>query len=186
MSTEENNFTDAELLRLRAEEQLKIREKKGGLSDPGIDTQRLLHELQVHQIELEMQNEELRQANETAEAALGKYTMLYDLAPIGYFTLTMDGSISDANFTGADLLGERRISLLHKNFKLFVSEYSRPLFNTFFTEILKGKGKAFCEVKLAHDERFLCYALILGKVVGDDQKCLLSVIELSERKKGEQ
>jgi len=53
------------------------------------DSIKLLHELQVHQIELEMQNEELIQANATAEAALKKYTMLYDFAPMGYFTLDL-------------------------------------------------------------------------------------------------
>ncbi len=63
----------------------------------------------MHQIELEMQNDELRQANETAEAALKKYTMLYDFAPMGYFTLDSDGSICDLNFTGAELLGDKTL-----------------------------------------------------------------------------
>ena len=69
------------------------------------DFKKLLHELQVHQIELEMQNEELIKANETAETALRKYTMLYDFAPMGYFTLEEDGTICDLNFTAAEMLG---------------------------------------------------------------------------------
>lgn len=185
MGNEENKFTDAQLLRMRAEEQLRAR-KEAGMPGQEIDMQRLIHELQVHQIELEMQNEELRQANETAETALGKYTMLYDLAPIAYFTLTSEGTICEANFTGADLLGERRISLINKNFKLFVSEYSRPVFNDFFAEILGGNGKASCEVRLCHHDNPLCFAYILGKAVGDDRKCLLSVVDISKRKTADQ
>ena len=62
------------------------------------DVKKLLHELQVHQIELEMQNEELRKANETAETALKKYTMLYDFAPMGYFTLEELTAVSGTEF----------------------------------------------------------------------------------------
>jgi hypothetical protein len=97
MMKEEQNLTDAQVLRIKAEEQMKVK-KKEELPVIESDVKKLLHELQVHQIELQMQNEELRQANETAEAALKKYTMLYDFAPTGYFTLDSEGSIKDLNF----------------------------------------------------------------------------------------
>jgi len=76
MIDEEMDFTDAKMLRKKAEEQLK--EKKIQINNPVIesDVKKLMHELQVHQIELEMQNEELRQAYDTLETALKKYTML--------------------------------------------------------------------------------------------------------------
>jgi hypothetical protein len=93
MSNEELNLTDAQVLRIKAEEKLKEKQVNLNRQVPETDVKRLLHELQVHQIELEMQNEELCQANETAEAALKRYTMLYDFAPMGYFTLDADGSI---------------------------------------------------------------------------------------------
>jgi len=93
MSNKEINFTDAQMLRMKAEEQLKEKQKKVDKSVMEIDAKKLLHELQVHQIELEMQNEELCHTNETAETALKKYTMLYDFAPMGYFTLDSDGTI---------------------------------------------------------------------------------------------
>ena len=96
MSNEETNFTDAQMLRMKAEEQLKEKQKKVDKPVMETDVKKLLHELQVHQIELEMQNEELREANETAETALKKYTMLYDFAPMGYFTLDSDGSICES------------------------------------------------------------------------------------------
>ena len=182
MNTEKKNLTDAQMLRLKAEEKLKARKKPGKLVIEA-DVIKLLHELQVHQIELEMQNEELREANETAETALKKYTMLYDFAPMGYFTLEKDGSISELNFTGAEILGEKRFSLLNSNFKLFVSESSRAEFDRFFSKVFKSNAKESCVVLLGYDGRSLCSAYIEGIVVGDDRKCLLSVVNTSAFKK---
>ena len=141
MNNEEQNLTDAQILRMKAEEQLKEKQKKMDKSIIEIDAKKLLHELQVHQIELEMQNEELRHANETAETALKKYTILYDFAPMGYFTLDSDGTICELNFTGAEMLGEKRFSLVNSNFKLFVSKDSQPVFNDFFSKVYAGNAK---------------------------------------------
>ena len=87
MSNKDENFNNEQMLRRKAEEQLKKKQKKADQPIIEADVKKLLHELQVHQIELEMQNEELTLANLTAETALKKYTMLYDFAPMGYFTL---------------------------------------------------------------------------------------------------
>jgi PAS domain-containing protein len=177
---DENDLTDAQLLRQKAEEKLLLAEqKKATPSYLKGDEARLLHELQVHQIELEMQNEELRKAYETAETALRKYTMLYDLAPMGYFTLDSNGSICELNFTGADLLGGKRFSLINSNFKLFVSEESRTVFNEFFRKVYAVPGKESCKVKLGYDNKPLCHVYMEGIVTDDDQKCLLSVIDIS-------
>jgi hypothetical protein len=182
MSTEEKNLTDAQILRIKAEEKLKENKKK---SKPVIeaDVKKLLHELQVHQIELEMQNEELREAYETAETALKKYTMLYDFAPLGYFTLEEDGSISELNFTGAEMLGDKRISLVNSNFKLFVSESSQSEFNRFFRKVFTVNSKESCEIMLGYDGKPLCSVYMEGVVIGDDRKCLLSVVNISSFKK---
>ena len=161
-----------------------FRSKAGAIS-PDIegDTMKLVHELQVHQIELEMQNEELKQANDTAEAALKKYTMLYDLAPMGYFTLDEDGSIYDLNFTGADLLGEKRYSLVNKNFKFYISKQSQDVFNDFFEKVYTSGAKESCNVKLAYDDVSLQDVYIEAIVTGDDRQCLLSIVDISGIKK---
>ena len=180
MHDDEPYLTDVQALRRKAEEQLKEKQIESGspLMEP--DVTRLLHELQVHQIELEMQNEELRQAYETAETALKKYTMLYDLAPMGYFTLDSSGSICELNFTGADLLRERRFSLINSNFKLFVDENSRAVFNDFFRKVYSCHGKESCKVMLGYDNKPLGMVYMEGIVTDDDdQKCLLSVINIS-------
>jgi hypothetical protein len=181
MSDEELDFTNAEMLRKKAEEQLKEKQKK----DEAVaktDVKKLLHELQVHQIELEMQNEELRHAYETAETALKKYTMLYDFAPMGYFTLDPGASICELNFTGADMLHERRFSLINSNFKLFISETSLPVFNNFFSKVYATNTKESCEVMLGYNKNPLCFVYIEGLVIGDDQQCLLSVVDISSLK----
>jgi PAS domain-containing protein len=183
MTNEEQNLTDAQMLRRKAEELLKEKQKKVNIPAIEADAKKLLHELQVHQIELEMQNEELHQANETAETALKKYTMMYDFAPMGYFTLDSDGSICDLNFTGAELLGEKRFALVNSNFKLFVSEDSKPVFNKFFSKVYTSNAKESCELMLGYDDNPLCLVYMEGIVTGDDRKCLLSVVDISGFKK---
>ena len=182
MQNEERDLTDARLLRQKAEQKLKAEpQRPHRLIDS--DATRLMHELQVHQIELEMQNEELRQAYETTEAALKKYTMLYDLAPMGYFTLDSGGSICELNFTGADLLGDKRFRLVNSNFKLYVSESSRAIFNDFFRKVYSSHSKESCELMLGYDNKLLSLVYVEGIVTDDDQKCLLSVIDISGLKK---
>jgi len=183
MINEDQDLTDAQLLRLNAEKQLKVTQKKKSNSADEIDAKRLMHELQVHQIELEMQNDELRLAYETAEKALRKYTMLYDFAPMGYFTLDADGTIEDLNFTAAELLGDRRFSFVGSNFKLFVSEPSKKIFIAFLDSIYAGNTKESCEIILDYSDRLHRNVYIEGIVTGEDRNCLLSVVDISDFKK---
>lgn len=175
----EENLTDSQLLRLKAEEKLKKEKKSAGNGFNESDTKKLLHELQVHQIELEMQNEELQEAYQTAERALEKYTMLYDFAPMGSFTIDRDSRIVELNFTGAELMGERRFALINANFRLFVSEDSKPVFDKFFRKVYAGNGKESCSLKLGHDERSLILVYTEGIVAGEDNNCLLSVVDIA-------
>lgn len=180
---QEQELTEAQLLRINAEKKLKETQKQSTHLSVETGIERLVHELQVHQIELEMQNEELSQANERAEAALKKYTIMYDFAPMGYFTLDHKGIIFELNFTGAELLGDRRFSLLNSNFKFFVSEETLPTFNNFLSIAYLGKNKESCEVMLGNDSEHLCPAYMEAIVTGDDGKCLLSVLDITAFKK---
>ncbi|MDP2337305.1 MAG: hypothetical protein Q8N05_12820 [Bacteroidota bacterium] len=183
MNNQYIDFTDAKMLRSKAEQQLKEKQKKADATIVEIEVKKLLHELQVHQIELEMQNEELRQAYETAETALKKYTMLYDFAPMGYFTLDQDGRISELNFTGAEMLGDRRFSLKNSSFKLYVSEDSKPVFNQFFSKVYSSGTKESCELSLGDDNNPLCVIYVEGIVTFDEKECLLSAVNISAFKK---
>ncbi len=182
MIYEEMDFTNERMLRQEAEKKLKKIQGKKQTPANETDVKRLLHELQVHQIELEMQNDELRQAYETTETALKKYTILYDFAPMGYFTLNADGSIEELNFTGAELLGEKRIRLIDSSFKLFITEDSKTVFNNFFTKLYAGNTKESCQVKLGYGDKPQCSVYIEGVVTGDEGKCLLSVVDISSLK----
>ena len=106
---------DAAELRHQAEAILSERTKKvEPLPAAVADLHRLVHELEVHQIELEMQNKELVQTRAELEATLQRYTDLYDLAPVGYFTLSRDSTIRQVNLAGADLLGVERGNLIKR------------------------------------------------------------------------
>ena len=184
MNNEEKEmYTDVQLLRLKAETELKLKQKNTGLPETEIDIKKLLHELQVHQIELEMQNDELREANQATELALKRFTMLYDLAPMGYFTLDQNANICELNFTGAELLGERRFSLINTNFKLFVAEDSKITFSDFFSKVFSSNYKESCVLQLGYGNNLLSRVYMEGVVTGDDSNCLLSGIDVSSLQK---
>lgn len=180
---EKESYTDAQLLRIKAEAELKSKQKKTGIPEEEQDIKKLLHELQVHQIELEMQNEELREANQATETALKRFTMLYDLAPMGYFTLDQNANICELNFTGAEILGERRFSLVNNNFKLFVADESKATFNEFYKKVFSSNYKESCVIQLGYGHNLLSRVYMEGVVTGDDTNCLLSVIDVSSLQK---
>jgi PAS domain S-box-containing protein len=138
-------------LRSRAEARLQQQKKRRagvGGRESHADAQRMLHELQVHQVELDMQNVELQRAHEETETLLEKYTDLYDFAPVGYFTLDAQGRILEVNLTGATLLGVTRALLLRQTLPHFVAPASRPVFLSFLEQIFSGPGQRVGEVSL--------------------------------------
>ncbi|MCX7149918.1 MAG: ATP-binding protein [Rhodocyclales bacterium] len=122
------------------------------------DQLRLLHELQVHQVELEMQNEELRQSHVELEALLTRYTELYDFAPVGYLTLTADGLIAEINLTGAKLLGMERQNLLKKRFNSFVSPVDQTRWAAFFLSVKSHEDQGHEELELQRRDGTIFYA----------------------------
>ncbi len=179
MICDDIDYTDSQMLRRKAEEKLRQMQNYDEQQSKEADVKKLLHELQVHQIELEMQNEELKQAYQISEAALKKYTLLYDFAPMGYITLDADGGICDLNFTAAEMLNEKRFSLLNSNFKIFVADESKPVFNEFFRRVSNSHFKEACKIKLGYDNKFLCYVYVEGISTGDEGQSLLSVIDIA-------
>ena len=114
----------------------------------GDEMLRLLHELQVHQVELEMQNEELREAQGRLEAVLERYTELYDFAPDGYFTVLPDGTIREANLTAAALLGTDRRALLGTRLQGHVVPADGAALRATLTDVLDSGRRRTCEVAL--------------------------------------
>jgi PAS domain S-box-containing protein len=110
----------------------------------------LLHELQVHQIELEMQNEELRRAHASLEEVSGRYRELYDFAPVGYLLINCNSLISDINFTACAQLGVDRSKLLNRSFAAFVTAEYCDRWHLFFTSAKKDNERQNIELMLKH------------------------------------
>jgi PAS domain S-box-containing protein len=139
----------------RAQAQLRKQQKnqKSQGADPKseTDTQRLVHELQVHQIELEMQNGALEEARDKMEVLLADYTDLYDFAPVGYMSLNEQGQILKVNLTGAALLGVGRSRLLNRPLLAYVAPGDRRGFLNFLKQVFAGSAKRVCEANLLRE-----------------------------------
>ena len=182
MDNNSAELTNEQLLRRKAEERLKKRQDNTIGQAVESDVMKLLHELQVHQIELEMQNEELCQANASTEEALKKYTMLYEFAPMGYFTIDKSGVISELNYTGAEILREKRFRLIDSNLKLFISGDSQSIFIDFIDRVYASQSKESCKVKIAYNGSPSCQVYMEGVLIADEELCLLSVVDISNFK----
>jgi len=173
-------------LRRRAEERLSTLVTAAGRPRLENEAQLLLHELQVHQVELEMQNAELRQARDNLEKTLEKYTDLYDFAPVGYFTLDRDGAIHAANLSGAGLLGIERSRLTGRHFGQFVTEEHRSAFNVFLGKVFTSQGKVASEVALLNEKKQLLFVQMEAVATASMQECRLALIDITERKRAEE
>ncbi len=117
-------------------------------TDESVDNLKLLHELSVHQVELQMQNEELREAKDEADTWLNLYTELFDFAPAGYFSLDKNGMICQVNREGSRMLGVERSGLVGKPFEGFVGTEHIPLFRSLMADIAATPFKQMCEIVL--------------------------------------
>jgi len=150
--------------------------------DQLLPTRRLVHELQVHQIELEMQNDQLRESRAQVEAALERYTNLYDFAPVGYFTLSVDGAIREVNLPGARLLGLERARLVGDRFGAFVSEGTRPIFDSWLKKVFTTETKQVCEVTLVKKGRTPMIVEIEAAISTDGREGRAVVVDITARK----
>lgn len=179
-------FTDPAEQRRRAEERLareRAAERARGHEGP---SERMVHELRVHQIELEMQNEELRAARAELEHAAALYADIYDFAPVGYFSLAKDGTILRSNLAGARLLGMERARLEGARFQGFVvlsslcavEEWLRL---TFLSDAAKG-----CDIELAKPDSSPNSIHLEGARSADGAECRVVALDTTERRRAEE
>ncbi len=183
---DKKNVMVAAELRRHAEEWLQT--KKSDFNPPCSEeaTQRLVHELEVHKIELELQNAELRHVRDEVENSLEKYCDLFDFAPMGYFTLDRNGAISAVNLCGAGLLGVERARLLGQRFGLFVAATDRSVFADFLARVFMNSGKEMCEVKLLKEENLSLFLQIEGLAASSGGECRITLVDVTERKQIEE
>ena len=133
-------------LRRRAEQ--RLREQKEAANQALRDPERLVYELEVHQVELEIQNEELRESRLELESALARYTEIFDFAPIAYVTITMEGVIREINHAAAKLLGRMRSQLAGQRFQLLVPSQCGACFAELIRLSLVNEGRESCALEL--------------------------------------
>ena len=186
MNKEKPDTADPGELRRRAEE------RRGVYSDStvseqrtGPETQRLVHELQVHQVELELQNEELQRSRAEVEEALARFADLYEFAPVAYLTLGRDGEIKQINLTGVRLLGHERSRLMGRRFGLLVGPESRAAFDAFFGKVLASQTREVCEVVVPVEASAPLSLELAATTTDDGQECRVVAMDISARKRAE-
>jgi PAS domain S-box-containing protein len=183
-------------LRQRAE--ARVHSFSAALAKTPQDIQGLVHELNVHQIELEMQYEELQRGQEQVEESRDRYADLYESAPVGYFTLLKDGTIVEVNHAGAALMGVAPFDLKERRFQLMVAMNDREAFTTFCQRVLDTQEPGSCEVRLelpksgsGDDQRgpYLTVLIQAGPVragLGKGRHLRVAAMDITERKRVEE
>lgn len=144
-----NQDHEPSTLRQRAEESLRKGRKKENFPKSTAEMIHLLQELQVHQIELELQNQELQESRTEVELALAHYTDLYDSAIVGYFTFDCNGIILQTNLMGATFLGMERFKLLGKHFVTFIEQDECSIFRDLLKKVFTTQQRQGCELTLS-------------------------------------
>ncbi|MFH1135109.1 MAG: ATP-binding protein [Pseudomonadota bacterium] len=161
--------------------------KAAALKDiPPAELGELLHELRVHQIELEIQNEELRRAQVELDAARAKYFDLYDLAPVGYLTIGEKGFILEANLTAAALLGTARSALTAQPLSRFIHQEDQDIYYKHRHKLFGTGEPQVCELRMMRADGPPFWARLDATVApGDDGapvcRCVLSDIDARKR-----
>ncbi|NTW33437.1 MAG: PAS domain S-box protein, partial [Bacteroidetes bacterium] len=171
-----------DILRQKAEASMKNKSSKTAAKLSEVEILKLIHELEVHQVELEMQNEELKLAKEKAELDKEKYNDLFDFAPSGYFTLSDEGVIIELNLCASNIIGKERSLLRNKNFGFFVSVSTRETYNLFLEKVFTCKGKESCELSLSINDLSPKYVHLIGILTENRKQCLVNMIDITERK----
>ena len=172
-------------LRERAESRLK---SKVPVSEEmsNTDMKKLIHELEVHQIELKMQNDELRKTQVKLEESIEGYANLYDFAPVGYLTFNKDGLILDANLTIADMLAMKRNLLINSLFHYFVNREGQDIFYLHMKKVFEWKKAETCEIKLNGKNGTEFYARLDSLLVQyprSNTACRTAITDITDNKK---
>jgi signal transduction histidine kinase len=185
MPTPSNNPDSSAEKRYRAEQLAAERRNTSVSPYQEADSQRLLHELEVHQIELEMQNSELEQARDEMLKVLEKYTDLYDFAPVGYLSLDREGIIREVNLAGSVMLGVPRSVLPKRRFGLFVSLGDRAVFADFLMQVFVSGERAECEVRLQVTGGQPLDVRMQANVIDSGQACRVALMDITQHKRAE-
>ncbi len=183
------NDSDAKTAELRKQAMETLKSRPSSMEKmPVEDVRKLVEELQVHQVELEMQNDELRSMQSELERSRKKYSDLYDFAPVGYLTLSEEGRIVEANLTAARQLGVERSILIGKPVNLYAAENYREELHLHLRKVFKTRQPHTCEIKLNGRSRIDCYFQLNSTCLLDsdgESLARTTMTDISDRKKAE-
>ena len=151
-------------------------------------TQLLLEDLRIHQIELEMQNDELRRVQAELELSRARYFDLYDLAPAGYLTIDAHGAILEANLRAATLFATSRTALVRSKFNRHMAVLSQDSFHRIRRQLLKTGEPQVCELKMLRPKGDSFWARLELSLAmdGDAQVCRIVIVDITERRQLEE
>ncbi len=176
-------------LRRQAEELLQTT-TRDVVAIPVKDVQRLVHELQTYQIELKIQNDELRRTQMEIEAARGSYVDLYDFSPAGILALDTFGTIMEANVSAGTLLGVNRKKLIGQSLVHFVASEDRDLFHRHGQEVLRTGARHTCELRLRREGGASSCVHIESRAGREEPGHIthwrMALLDISERKQAEE
>ncbi|MDD2881014.1 MAG: PAS domain-containing sensor histidine kinase [Rhodoferax sp.] len=156
------------------------------MSHETADTVKLMHDLQVHQIELQLQNEELRRAQTDLEVSRARYFDLYDMAPVGYLTVATHGVILEANLSAANLLGVARSALVRRPLSHFIVKAHQDSYYLCSKQLLETGQSQSCELQLMHSDGVAVWVkLDMSAATGDTDGPVLRVVlsDITERRR---
>ena len=171
-------------LRRKAEEQLAARENQIETMEQ-TDLKKLAHELTVHQVELEIQNEELRQSRTQAEEARDRYLDLYDFAPVGYFTIDEHSRVMEANLTGCQMLKVERQKLLKKTFTKYIDPGDADVFYFYRQNTFDNSARQTRELTMLKSDG-TSFIAQLEVVKAGEGRFRIAVIDITEREQAEE
>lgn len=174
------------ILRNKAEALLGMKPSGTRVQVAEFEKMKIIHELEVTQIELELQNEELSLKNREAESAAQKYAEMYNFAPNGYFTLSTEGEILEINLNASRMLGKDRTQLTNSRFGFFISNDTKQIFNHFIEQVFKYNIIETCELTLSTNDGLPKTVYLTGSTAQNRENCLISMIDITERKKSEE
>jgi len=189
----EGKFTSQQGDALRRRVENELREKAAGMAEnlealSPEETRQTLHDLRVHQVELKMQNEELRRAQTELETVRARYFDLYDLAPIGYLTVSEKGLILEANLTAANLLGVSRSDLSKQPLTRFILMEDQDIFYLHHKQLFDTGPPQTCELRMVKKDGTGFWARVDVAAAQDTEGapvCRTVISDTTERKQVE-
>ncbi len=186
MKNDNSHPLDRSEIRRQAEERLKKRDVTPDFLGSKEELLRMVQELSIHQIELEIQAEELKDSRDEIEREHNRYIDLYDFSPVGYLTLARDGTIRQANLAVARILSLERSRLLGARFGSFIAQRDLTVFNSMVDRVFQSRTQEHCEIMIENNGTTntptkLQRTLRLDAIITDNQQeCRLSLTDISD------